>query len=298
MKPMRSMTADMGNAWRAGARAEWLAAWRVREVPAAAGVLTCVDAGTGPPLVLLPPLPGFKEAFAPCAHLLVRTFRVIAPDLRARFPGGLAQSARWSLLVRDLEHLCDALGLERVAVAGHSLGGALAQHWALERPDRIRALVLSSAFARVTTPRGARLARYVEQPLVIGSQRLLPRGAALAIARRLAPRGGWVYDPLCDRPVLELVRAAIRACPVRLAAGRVTLALAHDTHTRLAALRPPVRLLVGERDTAFARAAAQALVRSLPAAKIEVSPGAGHLHPLSRPAWFAGRIAAFAAAHP
>lgn len=296
MKRMQPITVRMGEAWRGDARAEWLEAWTTRRVPLEGGTADCVDTGAGPPLVLLPPLPGFKEAFAPCARMLARSFRVVAPDLRAHFTRGLPAAARWQALTRDLERLCDHLALGEVTVAGHSLGGALAQHWALEHPRRVRALVLSSAFARVATPPGARAARYLEQPLVLAAQRLLPRGAALALARGLAPRHGWVYDPRCDDAVLALVRHAIRACPVRVAAGCVRMALAHDTRGRLAELRAPVRLLVGEADTAFARAAARELLARIPGATLAVSPGAGHLHPLSNPAWFALQIEALARA--
>jgi 3-oxoadipate enol-lactonase/4-carboxymuconolactone decarboxylase len=74
------------------------------------------------------------------------------------------------------------------------------------------------------------------------------------------------------------------------------MALAHDTRARLAELRAPVRLLVGEADTAFARAAARELLARIPGATLAVSPGAGHLHPLSNPAWFAMQIEALARA--
>jgi aminoacrylate hydrolase len=290
MAAMRFVTAGMGDGWRRHAPKDWIEGRAPRTVELDGGDAKIIDEGSGPPLVLLPPLPGFKEAFAPSLRLLARSFRVVAPDLRARFAPGLRHADRWSALVRDLETLCRSLGLGRVAVAGHSLGGALAQHWALAHPERIRALVLSSSFARVTTPRGAVAARYLEQPLVVAAQRLLPRGAALALARRLARRGGWVYDPRCDDPVLDLVRHAIRACPPWLAADRVRLALAHDTRARLPRLSVPARLLVGETDTPFARVATGEMARLIPGARIEVAPGAGHLHPMSHPVWFADRV--------
>lgn len=286
------ITVRMGEAWRRAARPEWLEGWTPRRARLADGEAEYVDLGQGPPLVLLPPLPGFKEAWAPAARHLARTHRVVAPDLRARFAPGTPPRARWGTLVDDLERLCGHLGLGEVAVAGHSLGGALAQHWALDHPARVRALVLSSAFARVTSPPGGRIARWLEQPAVVAAQRLLPPDAALALAARLARRCGWVYDPHCDAAVLALVRHAIVACPVRAAADCVRLAFAHDTRARLAGLRAPVRLLVGERDTAFARASARELLARIPGAVLDVAPGVGHLHPLSRPEWFATRVTA------
>jgi pimeloyl-ACP methyl ester carboxylesterase len=291
MTPVPIITSNMGEAWRRDAPGEWLEGWTPQRATLEGGEADYVEMGDGPPLVLLPPLPGFKEAYTRAARLLGRTHRVIVPDLRVRFAPGTTPDARWHVLVADLERLCDHLRLGEVAVAGHSLGGALAQHWALAHPARVRALVLSSAFARVTSPPGGRVARWVEQPAVLAAQRLLPRAAALALAARLARRYGWVYDPGCDAAVLAFVRHAIRACPVRAAADCVRLAFAHDTRALLARLEAPVQLLVGEHDTAFARDAARDLLARIPGAALDVSPGAGHLHPLSNPAWFAERIA-------
>lgn len=46
--------------------------------------------------------------------------------------------------VRDIEALREHLGLDRIAVLGHSHGGLLAQEYALAHPDRVSHLVLAS----------------------------------------------------------------------------------------------------------------------------------------------------------
>ncbi len=51
--------------------------------------------------------------------------------------------------VRDLEAVVDALGLERLALYGHSQGGATAITYAVRHPQRVSHLILVGSFARM-----------------------------------------------------------------------------------------------------------------------------------------------------
>jgi pimeloyl-ACP methyl ester carboxylesterase len=292
--------------WREVARPEWMAGWAPRSWAVAGGTVEGIELGAGPALVMLPPLPGWKEAYLASAPLLARRFRVISFDLRTRFassgigPGARApaaaavptgrRAAEWDQLVADARAIAAARAPGRVAVLGHSLGAALALRWAIAHPDQVRALVLSSGFARVFTPPGAFASRWLEQPLILAGIRLLPGVWSRRWARSLAARCGWVFDPFCDEAIVELMRVGIRAAPLALIRQRLALALGHDVRAALPSVRCPVLILNGARDTAFARAAADELSRLLPQASRSVVPGAGHLHPLSRAQEFADRV--------
>ena len=176
----------------------------------------------------------------------------------------------------DLERVADAWAPGRAVMVGHSLGGALAQRWAIARPERVAALVLSSSFARVGSTRGQWRKRYLEQTLVLASQRWLPEALAAPLARWLAARGAWVYDARCDDAILAFVRHGIRTVPLGLAARRVGLAFAHDTHADLARIAAPTLLVVGEREARWAREATDDLARMIPHAETRVSPGVAH----------------------
>lgn len=268
--------------------------WRAERFALEGGTTELVETGSGPPLVLVPPLPGYKESWIAVAPRLAASHRVITFDLRVRFDG----PPSWDALVTDLDRVIEARSDGPVALVGHSLGGALAQRYALARPDRVRALVLSSSFARMHTPRGDLWARYVEQPVVIAGQRWLSEGAALAMARRLCARGGWVYDDRCEDWVLRFVRHGIRSEPIATGFVGVRLAFDHDVRDRLGELRGPVLIVRGERESPFVREATQALARGIAGAALAVSPGVGHLHPLSGAAWFAETVGAWLARVP
>ncbi len=294
---MTHVGARLPEGWQSLVDPAWREGWAPRRFDLRGGTTEALVMGEGPTLLLIPPLPGFKEAFLAVAAPLSRRFRVVTFDLRVRFDG----RPSWNALLEDLERVADELAPGPAAVVGHSLGGALAQHWALKHPERVAALVLSSSFARVSAPPGHWRKRYLEQPWVLATQRYLPDAWARALARRFAARGAWVYDPRCDDRVLDFVRFGIRTLRLGLAAQCVRLAMAHDTRAALGRLRGPALLLVGERETAWARVAGEELARLLPHAERRVAPGVSHLHPLSSPEWFAGALSewlATAAARP
>jgi len=283
----RSVAVRLDDAWRADVDPALLEDWRPEPFALEGGETRVVEMGAGPPLVLVAPLPGYKESWVAVASRLARTHRVITFDLRARFDG----PPSWEALVADLDRIVTARAAEApVVLVGHSLGGALAQRYALARPGRVKALVLSSSFARMRTPHGDVWARFIEQPVVIAAQRWLPERMAIAWARRLCARGGWVYDGRCEDWVLRFVRHGIRSEPIATGFVGVRLAFDHDLRGRLAGLGVPVLLVRGERESPFVREATQELSQEIPGAALAVSPGVGHLHPLSAAAWFADTV--------
>jgi 3-oxoadipate enol-lactonase len=284
---MRAIGTHLPAGWRELVDPKWLEGWEPKAFELEGGTTQVVTMGQGPPLVLVPPLPGFKEAFLGVARRLARDFRVITFDLRARFAG----RPSWSALVADLDRVLQAEAPGRVALLGHSLGGALAQHWALAHPGRARALILSSSFPRVSKAARHWSKRYLEQPVVLASQRFFPGPWARRLAAGYARRGVWVYDDRCNENVRDFVGYGIRVLPFRIAFQCVDLAMSHDTRAELAGLRCPVLLIVGEREAPWAHEAHQDLARRLPHAERRVAPGVAHLHPLSAPEWLAATVA-------
>ena len=111
----------------------------------------CERTGQGPALTLLHSVglstrEGWRNQISP----LSRHFSVLSFDFR-----GLGQSGRGTAplgvatFVSDLEELLDKLGVGRTALMGVSLGGFVAQAFALKRPDRVSALVLVSTACRI-----------------------------------------------------------------------------------------------------------------------------------------------------
>ena len=103
--------------------------------------------GSGTPLVLLHGLSSNANAFGGMiAAGLGDHFRVIAFDQRGRARSG-KPAAGYTMAdhAGDVLALLDALGLDRVVIAGHSFGGYLGIYIAASHPERVSKLVVMDA---------------------------------------------------------------------------------------------------------------------------------------------------------
>ena len=115
-----------------------------RFVDTAEGRVAHHEAGEGEPaLVILHGFTGHRDDFIGILPSLAERRRVLAPDLRGHGdsePGPGASGWSFDQLVNDLLAFLDALGLERIDLLGHSVGGFVALRTALRAPERIRSL--------------------------------------------------------------------------------------------------------------------------------------------------------------
>ena len=97
-----------------------------------------LEAGKGPPLVLLHALGESSLDWQWVLPALARTNRVYAPDLPGSGGSGKpATDYSPAFFARSVAAYLDALGVERAAVAGNSLGGLVALRLALSEPERV-----------------------------------------------------------------------------------------------------------------------------------------------------------------
>ena len=177
-----------------------------------------------------------------------------------------------SLTAQALEVL-DALGLERVSLVGHSLGGLVAAHVALAAPARVKKLVLIDpvGYGRV---KFVRLARSL--PLWWGS--FIPRVAGrrwiFALALRYAY--GSIGTPTA-RDVDEYFAPARDPAFIRS-----LWSLLHEvdwsllTSDELRALTMPLLVIFGGEDRLVSPRVAGRLAGEAPDARSIIIPGAGH----------------------
>ena len=247
--------------------------------------------GSGTPLLLLHGLQGDLSNFFGLLPGLAAHHRVLVFDQRGSgWSAKPAQPYSMALYAGDAVRLMDALGIGSTHVLGMSMGGMIAQEFALRHPDRLRGLVLGC-----TTPGGPRAAK-----LESAAREHTYDTADLSAeerARRLAAAGFTDTFLQANPQVLDALIAARRERPLDVSALQRRMAAidAHDTFDRLEGIKAPTLVLTGRPDNIINADNSRLLAERIPQARFEVIEPAGHLFWLESPAATLDRVLAFLA---
>lgn len=218
--------------------------------------------GTGETVVLVPGLDGTGQLFYRQRPLLARNRRVATYALRDSAP-------TMSALVADLVEVIETVApLERRAIViGESFGGTLAMSLALERPDRVSALVVLNSFPYFAPQLRLHLARF--------GLRVLPWGMMSLVRRLTAFRLHSAHTHADEiRQFMELTRQASRAGYL----NRLRLLTQFDIRERLREMRVPTLFLAASEDHLVPSVAqARYMAERVPGAMARVLDGHGHI---------------------
>jgi pimeloyl-ACP methyl ester carboxylesterase len=174
-------------------------------------------------------------------------------------------------LVGDALAVLDAAGHESAHVFGVSMGGMVAQHLALDHPDRVKSLILGCTHpgGQPGGPPWRMLASIALRPL-LGPSRTFPIVAPLLYSERT--RKG---NP--DRLEEDIRLRWQERTPVATAPAQAAAVIRHDTRGRLGELRMPTLIIHGDEDTLIPPSAAWELAERIPNSHLVMVPGAGHV---------------------
>jgi pimeloyl-ACP methyl ester carboxylesterase len=174
-----------------------------------------------------------------------------------------------------VRRVVDDVGADRVVIGGHSMGGAVAQEFALSFPDRTAGLVLVGT--------GARL-------------RVMPKIFALIDADWLAAVR-FITDAAVARGADAGVRSSVHEVTLRTPApvvrGDFAACNGFDVMDRLADIHAPTLVICGAEDELTPLRYAEYLRTRIAGAELAVVPGAGHYVQLERPDAVTAANAAF-----
>ena len=122
--------------------------FQTRELPLTEGVMSVVDEGAGPPVVLVHGTPSWSWEWRGVVQALRPHGRVIAPDHLGFGLSSKPPTADYSMAAhtRRFGEVMDALDVTDAIVVVHDVAGIIGLPWVLDHPDRVRAVVLTNTF--------------------------------------------------------------------------------------------------------------------------------------------------------
>jgi 3-oxoadipate enol-lactonase len=248
-------------------------------------------AGGGPLVVFLHGLGGDRTHWDDQLRVFAGEFTACAWDARGYgdsddYDGPLA----FADLGADCLRVLDFLGAERAHLVGLSLGGRVARDFCLRHPQRVATLTLCNTHAGFDDLGSAQTDAFVRArrgPLDAGKAlRELAPELARGIVGKSAVPGAY------ERLVASLAGLRKDAYLKTLEAS-----VREDRGAPLERIAAPTLVVTSDEDEVYPPAAAAALARRIPGARLAVIRGAGHVSNLDQPERFNEAVLGFLREH-
>jgi 3-oxoadipate enol-lactonase len=229
-------------------------------------------------VVMIHGFPLTRAIWARQSYALARSFRVISPDLRG---AGMSSSPEGPYLMErlagDVAALLDSLGIERVALIGHSMGGYVVMAFVRMFSERVERLALVASRLRADTPDVAAsrqmLADRVEREEAI--EPVIDAYLPLLVAAQTPAQRPWVVER-----AHEIAR---QNGPAGVAATLRGMAVRSSSEDIAEELDIPALVIAGARDRVVPLDEAQAVSNKFPYGTLVVCDESGHLPMLEEP---------------
>jgi non-heme chloroperoxidase len=242
--------------------------------------LSYVEQGdaSGVPLLLLHGVTDSWRSFELVLPHLPNSVRAFA--LTQRGHGDSSRPAagyRFKDFSSDVAAFMDAVGIDAAVVAGHSMGSVIAQRFAIDKPDRVRQLVLIDSFAVMRGNPGVReIWDFVSStPGDSVDEAFVREFQQSTLAQPVPP---------------EFFEAVVReSLKVPLFVWRAVFQgfLEEDNSDELSKIKNPTLIVWGDQDTFCTRSDQQTLTDAIRDSRLIVYHGAGHAPHWEEPERFA-----------
>jgi 3-oxoadipate enol-lactonase len=233
------------------------------------------EEGNGAPLLLIMGLGWTSHAWYRSRPVLNEKYRTIALDNRgvgrseaAAGPYSIAQMAS------DAAAVLNAARVNTAHVFGLSMGGMIAQEFALQYPNKVRSLILGCTAA------GGPQAVRAEQEVL---QVLMTRGQdPEAFAKAITP---FIYDAGTSPQRIEEDTVLRRKWypPADAYFAQLQAIMAWEAYRRLAQISAPTLVIHGENDRLVPPQNGRLIAARIAGAKLVMIPGASHIFTTDQP---------------
>jgi 3-oxoadipate enol-lactonase len=245
-----------------------------------------LDGPAGAPVVTLShSLAADLTMWDPQLKALTAKYRVLRYDTRGH-GGSDAPAGAYTLaqLAEDAKVLLAALGIARTHWVGLSMGGMIGQTLALSSPGLFLSLALCDTSSRIPAEAKPLWQERIQTAQTQGMEPLVEPTI-----------GRWFTAPFREarKDVVDPVRARIRTTNPQGYAGCCAAIAGLDLTDRLAAIKIPTLIVVGEEDQGTPVAASRAIQAQIAGSQLEIIKSAAHLSNLEQPEEFTRILTTF-----
>jgi pimeloyl-ACP methyl ester carboxylesterase len=248
------------------------------------------EQGQGEPILLIMGLAYPSHMWYRTRPLLASGYRTVALDNRGIGQSDVPQGPYpIALMASDAAAVLDAAGIESAHVFGVSMGGMIAQEFALQFPARVRSLILGCTAAGGPT---AVRAEPEAIQMLMSRAKMSPEQAAEAAVP-------FIYDPATPRERIDqdlAIRRPWFPSPEGYAAQLQGI-FAWEAYSRLGQIVAPTLVIHGESDRLVPSGNANLIAERIPGAKLVMIPWASHLFFTDQPEVAHRAIMEFLAVH-
>lgn len=236
----------------------------------------------GEPVILLHGYTDSWFSYSQILPLLDQKYRVYSLDQRGhgesdRPVGGYAMEQ----FAADVIAFMDAMKIQQATIVGHSMGSFVAQHVAVDAPERVKRLVL---VATATTVHTNDLARQLQRE-VNALTDPVPEKFVYDFQVSTA------FQPLSNDFFHAVLKESMKL-PANVWREVMAEMMSPDTGVQLKKIKTPTLILWGDKDF-FPRSEQDALVSEIPNAVLKVYKDTGHALHWERPEKFAADLKTF-----
>lgn len=230
--------------------------------------------GKGEPLVNIPGAGSTLNGFYRFTPVFARKYRVVLYD-----PRGAGRTDApdipytTEMMADDLAELLDAIGIDSAHILGASMGGMIAQQFALRYPQRVRSLILACTKfgGSYEIPVDAEILEYWEHPKQLSPEDIIMQGLRFQMSQEFIDKNPDL--------IKQLITEALEAPPpVSPQSGmhQVQAILGHNTYDRLPEIKAPTLVINGDADRMSPVGNGRILASRIPGAELVILKKMGH----------------------
>lgn len=231
--------------------------------------------GKGEPLVLIYGYGGHSELWFRQIPILSKKYRVIAFDNR-----GVGRSDKpdtpytMAMMAGDIAGLLDIIGIHAAHIFGISMGGMIAQHFALNYPQRVLSLILGCTYcggAHSIQPEPESLAALFDFERLgkMTPEEAVRQAMPFCYSQKFINRNPGIIDR-------RVAKQLEYPTPGHGFTRQAEAIMGHDTYELLPNIRLPTLVIAGDNDRLIPVENSRILASRIPEAELVIMEGAGH----------------------